>query len=198
MRNFSTNVLQLLGSDNISGYFLVEIKNDKVLLRHTNLPHDIVIPSIGTFSANNGLVAIEPPKLSSVVDREAYKITYTDPEFTMRPIFEQGVLGADITVYVGFINTTEGDLGGALPSQPMTAAEDLVIAYKGVLDSHGYNITDEEITVAIEGSSPMADLSLVRTLVTSKDFSKQIDPDDTAFEQVYTGSRVVNLLWGRG
>jgi hypothetical protein len=49
----------------------------------------------------------------------------------------------------------------------------------------------------IECSSPMADLDLKRTLITSKDAMRGLSPTDSSFDQVYEGSKGIDLLWGK-
>lgn len=197
MRVYSDNVKSLLSRQDIGIYFCVEIQHSSGYLRHTTLPQDVTVGGI-SYTADNNLMSVEPPKLSSVVDREAYKITYTDPNFTLRSIFEAGLTGAPIQVLLGFINTTASTLGGALPGAPLTNVEDTVIAYAGAVDTQGYSMQDcEEITVVIEGASPMSSLNLLNVFYTSQDALKQYSSTDTAFDQVYAGSKDVDFLWGK-
>lgn len=197
MRVYSPNVQQLLARKDIGIYFCVEIQHSAGYLRHTTLPRDVSIGGI-TYIADNNLMSVEPPKLSTVVDREAYKITYTDPNFVLRSLFESGLTGAPIQVMIGFINTTDVTLGGALPGAPLLNIADTIIAYAGVVDTQGYSMQDcEEITVVIEGSSPMSSLNLVKVFYTSQDAMRQFSATDTAFVQVYAGSKEVDFLWGK-
>jgi hypothetical protein len=99
---------------------------------------------------------------------------------------------------VGFFNTTKEAIGTVAPGHPLLAEEDIVLAYKGIVDSHGYVISeDEDVVVVIECSSPMADLDLKRTLITSKDAMRGLSPTDSSFDQVYEGSKGIDLLWGK-
>lgn len=196
MRRISPNVIQLLDTHSFSTFVLVEL-NTATPYRHTSLAHNVEVETLGLFLADNGLTGAEPPKLSGDVDREAYKIVYTDPSFEFREIFDNGLVGARLSVWFGFINTLDEPLGGAMPGEPLLGIGDIVKSYQGVVDSHGYNIDVEKITMSIEGSSPMADLNLVKSLYTSKDALRQLGVVDTAFDQVYRGSKVVNLLWGK-
>lgn len=197
MRSYSANVQTLLSRADIGIYFCVEVIHSTGMMRHTTLPHDVTIGG-NLYAANNNLMSVEPPKLSSVVDREAYKITYTDPEFELRNIFEIGLTGAPISVIIGFINTTNATLGGALPGAPLTDLADTVVAYAGVVDTQGYSMQNcEEITVVIEGSSPMSSLNLSKPYYTSQDALRQLSATDTAFDQVHAGSKEVDFLWGK-
>ena len=90
MRYYSPAVKSLLGLDNISIFYLVSITRNNLSLRHTSLPFDITIPGLDTFYTGNGLLGVDSPKLSAVVDREAYKIVYVDPAFEFSSKFEMG------------------------------------------------------------------------------------------------------------
>lgn len=198
MRQFSNAVKALLATDNLTIFYLVSVVGEIQTIRHTTLPYDVSIPELGLFSSDNDLLATEPPRHSSVVDREAYKITYADPSFEWRAIFEQGLTGALATVYMGFINTTDANIGDADPGYPLLKIEDLVVAYSGFVDTQGHTTTgDGEVTAVIECSSPMADLDLNRSTLTSRDAMHQKHATDTSFDDVYTGSKVVDLLWGK-
>lgn len=197
MRKFSSNVKLLLSQSGIMPFYLVKIELTSGTLYHGTLPYDVTIPGIGTFLSNNNLIEIEPPKLSNVVDREAYKLTYTDPSFFFKDKFDSGAVGTLVTVYAGFFNTSGGALGGVPPGAPLTDQNDIVVAYRGVLDSHGYSVQDDKVTVSIECSSPMADLDLARAFNTDKQSMKTVNENDSAFDQVFEGSGAVNLLWGK-
>ena len=43
----------------------------------------------------------------------------------------------------------------------------------------------------------MADLDAVKPFYTTKDFVRQLNPDDSCFDQIYHGSGFVNLNWGK-
>ena len=76
-RTYSSNILQILESDNLSPYFLIKIQTPTITLMHTNTPSDIEVIGLGLFTADNSLLSIDPPRLSTTVDREAYKISYS-------------------------------------------------------------------------------------------------------------------------
>jgi hypothetical protein len=199
MRIFSANVKLLLQQEEVLTFYLVKIETTSSTLLDTTAAYPINIPALGTFSPSNGLLTVEPPKLSSVVDREVYKLIYIDPEFEKIALFEAILTGSKATVYVGFFNSTTTVLGGALPNEPLTNLEDLIVAYEGVVDTQGYAIEPSAGTVvaAIECSSPVASLGLIKHFTTSKNEMQQINPNDTSFDQIYTGSSKVRRLWGK-
>jgi len=197
-KKLSSNVQQVIDTDNLSPFFLVKIDLNDGSIFHTNTPMDINVSGLGLFTADNTLMSIDAPRLSSIVDREVYKISYADNNFAFRNLFEIGMVGIDVTVFIGFYNTTDVTLGGVPPGQPLNAYEDLVIAYKGFVDSHGHtSIPDEDVSAVIECSSPMADLELTKIFLTSKDSMRQIAPQDSSFDFVYAGSKSVSLVWGK-
>jgi hypothetical protein len=198
MRKFSAAVKELMLGDELTLFYLLAFKSGSTDIKHTTLPYDVTISGLGTFSSENDLLAVEAPKLSSVVDREAYKITYADPQFDWRTIFEMGLQGALVTVHIGFINTTNVSLNGTAPGRPLLGIADLVVAYRGFVDTQGHTTSAEsEVKAVIECSSPMADLGLVRSILSTKDAQRQRAADDSAFDQVYSGAKSVDFLWGK-
>jgi len=199
MREFSANISTILSTDDLSVFYLVSIENETYQLYHANTPYDITVAALGkTFLAENGLSSVEAPRLSSVVDREVYKIRYVDDAYEWRVLFEEGLQGAVVTVYIGFYNTTDININGVSPGKPFTDFDDLVVAYKGFVDTQGHSVdTSGEVIATIECASPMADLDLSRAYYTSKDSAHQRDSADTAYDDVYAGSKSVDLLWGK-
>jgi hypothetical protein len=165
---------------------------------HTTAPFNITVDGV-TYLADGNLKSTEPPKLSRVVDREAYKLIYADPAFVFRPMFEVGLVGTKFRVYYGFFNTLAITIGGALPGQPLLQPADIPLVYKGLIDSHGYTVSeDDEVDAIIEGSSPVANLDAKKVITTSKDYLRQIGmTSDTSFDQVYDGSKSIDLIWGK-
>ena len=202
MRVFNNTVKQLLALDEVSTFYLVQIENPGVLLRDTTAAYDLPV-NMGletyTFSSGNGLYSVEPPRLSTTVDREPYKIVYIDTLMEKRALFETGLVGANVTVYLGFYNTTDEVLGDALPGQPLLNIANTIIVYRGNIDTTSYNINPEEgsVVATMECASPMACLGLTRSFYTSKEAMKLINPLDTSFDQVYVGSKGINLVWGK-
>jgi len=198
MKKYSNNVSQVIGLPNLSFFYLVQIEFSDGTVRHTSTPHNIDVNGLGLFIADNNLKNIEAPKLSSVVDRETYKITYSDNSQELRTKFDEGIVGTPVTVYIGLYNNSTAPIGGVGVGQPFTSLADLIIAYKGVIDTHGYSVdVDSEITALLECSSPMASLELTKPFYTSRDSMRQVNATDTSFDDVYSGSKEITLLWGK-
>jgi hypothetical protein len=202
MRSFHPDIFTLLNNDEVTVFSLIAVKlTNGFHWYHTTLPYNVAIAGLesgNTFISNNGLIGLDTPKLSKVVDRETFKITYSDNERDLISHLSSGVVGSPCAVYYGFFNTTDQVLGGAEPGHPILNLSHTVLAYKGVLDTYGYNIdTETEIKVSLECSSPMAALDLVNVFRTSNDAMVARNPNDTSFSQVHLGSSAVNLVWGK-
>jgi hypothetical protein len=198
MKTYSERIQQVLETDSLSPFFLVKLDFRFGSVYHTNTPMDVIINGLGTFISENSLLGIDAPRLSSVVDRESYKITYSDNSFSFRAIFEEGITGTPVTVYIGFYNSSPEIIDGILPGQPFTSIDDLIIAYKGFIDTHGHSTdTEGEVTAVLECTSPMSSLELTKPFYTSRDSMRQISEFDTSFDDVYVGSAKINLLWGK-
>jgi len=199
MRTFSNNVRTILALDEISVFYLVKIETPTTTLLDTTANVSINIPAIGVFTPNNGLTTVEAPKLSSIVDRETYKLVYIDPTFSKRALFESVLTGSAVSVWVGFYNTSGGTLGSYAAGDLMDDFADLIPAYIGIVDTQGYTIEPDEgkVMALIECSSPMASLGLVKPWLTSRDAQRQRNTNDSSFDQVYKRTGHLSLLWGK-
>jgi hypothetical protein len=198
MRKTSSNIKTILSGGGVGGFLLLKLITPSITYYHTSAPFDINISGLGTFISNNNLISVEAPKLSNIVDRSTYKVSYTDPDFSFRGLFDNGLVGSSIEIYIGFYNSTDTILGSALPGEPLLDFEDIIPIYIGIVDSHGYSTTqDNEVIMALECSSPMANLNMTKAIFTSQDSIRQVNPNDTAFDQVFVGAKAVNFLWGK-
>lgn len=207
MRSVSPIVQSLIGSDQMSVFVLVIMTFTNMSLagvpeyttvKHCNLPYDVEVAGLGSFSSANGLKSIDAPNLSSVVDREAYKLIYEDLDMSLRTMLENNASGAPCSVYLGFVNTSEGTVAGYEPGEPILNAAHMILAYRGIVDTYGYTVDDDgEVLVSIECSSPMADLDMKRTIMSTDSMQRGRYPADWCFRDLHVGSAQVQLLWGK-
>jgi len=187
MRTFSNAVKALIASGDPIKYFFLTKLTMSTTYYFTDHPTDITYDG-NTYLSSGVLLGYEPPRQSSVVDREAYRLTFVDHSNVFLAEFRAGVVGKDIEVMAGFLDSTT--------NQPLLGATDIVGVYKGFIDSPSVtNSFDQKIAV-VEGSSPMADLDSMNTLVTSKDGMDQRSAIDTSFDSVFDGSKF-NIKWGK-
>lgn len=201
MRNIPDVIKLLLARDDTNFVYLIKIvKADNSMLLETNAAYDVVAAGL-TFASNSGLQSVAPPRLSNTVDRESYKITYIDPDRSKIAMFEKGLTGAKVTVWAAFVNTTGGPLSatGGVFNAGEILVNDLLIAYKGIVDTQGYTISpaNGSIVAVIECASPMAGLSVVKSLYNSDSSVKERNPLDTSFVQINENSSKIALLWGK-
>lgn len=199
MRARSASLEAILQSDNIQSFFLVKITTPLTTLLDTTYFRPLTVAGVGTFSPYGGLLTVEAPRLSEVVDREVYRLSYADPEFSKIAMLEGVLTGSKVTVYTGFVNTTDTTLSGVEPGQPLLDLQDMLIAYEGVIDTQGYTLDPQEgtVVVVLECASPVAALGLSRAYTTSKEAQKQRNPADTAYDYVYIDAAKMTLKWGK-
>jgi hypothetical protein len=189
MITFSNTVKQLLAAPTIEAFYLVDFNNYKT----TNYFSNITLSDGSTYENDGRLMQVDPPQLSTSVDRELYKITFADPDFSFGPLVDTGIVGSPVSVRIGFVNQET--------KLPYTNIQDTVLVYKGKVDNGAYSISTQdtgEATFVLTCASPLADLDSVRALYTSRDALRSVSPNDTSFDQIYEGAGQVELKWGKG
>ena len=182
MKNTPQSIKTALVDDLVTPYLLLSMEFTSGTVRLTNLAYDIVVGGV-TYLADGGLTQLEPPRLTSVLDREVYKIKLVDFDNTYKDYFETNALGALVTVSMGI----EGNF------------TDLDIFYKGRID--GMSIETSPVNgskdAMIECASPFAALDRTNDRRTDKNTQRNIDSSDSCFDQVYAASKAVELKWGK-
>jgi hypothetical protein len=184
-RSFSTTVQNIIDGGSPSYFYLIKLSLNTTYY-FTSHYHDLVFDG-NTYVGDGGLFEFDSPQFSSVVDREAYKVVLADVNDALLAEFKTGVVGKDIEVMVGFMNSN---------GIPQLAAADIVHIYKGYIDTPSVDNDFEEKTAIVEGTSPMADLDMVKPFITSKDGMDQRSSTDTSFDLIYSGSEI-KIKWGK-
>ena len=185
MRNFSTNVQNVLYSDDVRHFFLIKLEFSQNYYL-TSLPYNVNYQG-NLYTADGGLFEVDSPRFSTVVDREAYKVVIADLLNEMSAEFRAGVIGKPINVLVGFL-----DANGA----PLLTPADVIQIYKGYVDSPSISNNWDERLAVVEGTSPMADLDSVNVIYSSKDGMDQLSATDTSFDEIYDGAEIATK-WGK-
>jgi hypothetical protein len=68
--------------------------------------------------------------------------------------------------------------------------------YKGFVDKPTITNDFEQKLAVIEGTSPMADLDMVRSFITSKNGMDQRSSSDTSFDAIFK-DKSVSVKWGK-
>jgi len=185
MRTFSSNVQTVLNGDLIRFVFLIELQFNTTY-RYTSHNADVVYDG-NTYIADGGLFEFDSPKFSSVVDREAYKVIISDLVGNMSAEFRYNVIGKPITVKVALMDAN-GD--------PMLSAGDIIDVYAGFVDKPTITNNLEERLAVIEGTSPMSDLDMVRSFMSSKAGMDQRSGSDTSFDEIFD-DKTITVKWGK-
>jgi hypothetical protein len=197
MIKFSQTVQDILAQPVIEAFYLVEVvlsptNSYKTSTYFRELTIYNGVTPVATYLGDGKIVRIDTPKLSSTVDRELFKISFADPNFTFGATIDSGLIGKIVDVKLGFVNQTT--------KQVETDISNIITIYRGAIDSTDYSINTAEtgeVLLNIGCSSPMNDLDMTKPFYTTKDASASRDSSDTAFDQIYEGSGVLQLKWGK-
>lgn len=198
----------MLSNGVYNGFFLIEMAYDGIELNYTSLPYDVTINGV-TYSSDNNLVSLDPPRLSNTTDREVYKIAFADPDFDFAPA-SQKMLNSRITIRGGWLNVMpetilDSDGIEVEVNYPILNLKDTLMLYRGFIDVVRYNINEESgVIFQIECASPMANLDALTAFYTTKDCLRQRVPaavwntnPDTAFDNISLGGHAQEILWGK-
>jgi hypothetical protein len=197
MIQFSETIRGILSQPTVEAFYLVEvILSPSITYRSTNYYRDVVTKNgatpVNTYYNDGRLVSVDSPKLSSTVDRELFKISFADPSFTFGADVDSGLIGKLVDVKLAFVNQ--------LNTLPELDISNLLTIYRGKIDSTDYSINTAstgEVLLNVSCASPMNDLDLTKSFYTTKDATFGRDPSDTSFDQIYEGSGVLQLKWGK-
>ena len=182
MKNTPTSIKTALVADLAIPYLILQMEFASGTVRLTNLPYNIVVGG-NSYLADGGLTQLEPPKLTSVLDKEVYKIKLVDFDDTYKAYFDSGALGTMVTVSMGI----EGNVS------------DIDTLYKGRIDGMTIETDSAEGTkdAIIECASPFAALDRTNDRQTDKNTQRNIDSTDSCMDAVYAASKSVELKWGK-
>jgi hypothetical protein len=185
MRQFSASAQAAIDSDFIQFAFLIKLEFVQDYY-FTSYHRDLVYDG-DTYLADGGLYEFDPPKFSSVVDRESYKVVISEVLDTMGDEFRANVIGKPISVFVALLDAD---------GNPLLGTADVLSVYKGFVDKPSITNDFEQKLAVIEGTSPMSDLDMVRSIITSKDGMDQLSSTDTSFDSIFK-DKSVSVKWGK-
>jgi len=209
---FPPSLVELMSQPVISAFYMVRIGpsgNPDSFLETTFLG-DITLKDNGvaieTYKSDGHIYRLDPPEMSSSIDRQQYKLHIADPSFIFGNNMSYQWVSSEVEIRVGFINSLDYNIidstGASIPpGQPLTDIKDTMVIYLGVIDSSGYQISTKEegeVIGIITCSSPMYNLDLKRYLKLNRDNIRQKYPEDSCCDYVLTGSESVRLQWGKG
>jgi len=185
MRVFSSAVQTAIDSNNLKFFYLIKLEFSSTY--HFCSYHRDITYDGDIYLADGGLYEFDPPKFSSVVDRESYRIVIADLLDNMSAEFRLNVVGKAIEVKVVLLDVND---------QPLLDTGDVLSIYKGFVDSPTIESDMETKVAVIEGTSPMADLDMVRSFITSKSGMDQKSSSDTSFDEIFA-NKEISVKWGK-
>lgn len=194
MRQLSSNIVAALNGEELATFHMLQItdKTGDQILSSTSHYTNITLSNGVTYESNGLLVDVDPPQLSTTVDREQYSVTLADPYFMQGALAETGLIGKKLEVRVGFLDSVTG--------LPLLNVIDTFLIYKGRIDGTSYKIDMQEYGEAllnVTGTSPILSLDMKKGIFLSRDAVRQRNINDSSCDQLYEGSGAVVLKWGR-
>jgi len=182
MKNTPTSIITALVSGVSQPYLLLDMEFTSGTLRLTNLAFDVQVGG-NTYISDGGLTKMDPPRLTSVLDREVYRIQLIDFDNEIKSYFDSQALGTSVTVRLGI----EGNY------------TELDTVFKGRIDGVSVETNPEEGTkeATIECTSPFAALDRTNNRMTDKQHQTAILTSDRCFDLIYASSKTIESKWGK-
>lgn len=182
MKNTPSSITTALVSGLAEPFLILDMEFTSGTVRLTNLPYDIQVGG-NTYIADGGLTELDPPQLTSVLDREVYRIKLVDFNDEYKSHFDAGALGTPVTVRLGIQGNTT----------------DLDTVYKGRIDgvSIETNPAEGKKDAIIECASPFAALDRTNNRMTDKNYQRNRDASDSSMDSVYSAAKEVEIKWGK-
>jgi hypothetical protein len=186
MREFNPFILAKLGEEPLKTFTLMFLDLESGPVYLSTLPYSVTFDG-NVYSSDLGIIGYTTPIQSSNVNKQSFSISISDNLSYFKSSVIKSNAGRVAKMYFGFFNSD---------GTPNLLTENLVMSYSGFIDSAGYTNDFSEATFTVELSSPMADLSLVNSLVTSPSGMDQINTTDTSFDNVLVDNEQI-LKWGK-
>jgi hypothetical protein len=188
MIKVSPKFTSLASSNQKSFAFCVQVDT----YRSTTFYRDIILSSGETFIADGRAVQVSPPKVDSIVDRQEMSIILNSSVLNDLGLSFDLLIGKRLALYQVAIDP--------VTNLPETNTADILVITRNFISSVSvqYDTAERgESNIEVKGSSPLLDLSLKKKYYASKEYIQQFAPLDTAYDQIYVGSRLINLKWGK-
>jgi hypothetical protein len=187
MRTLSAAALAAINLASPKFILLGKIELASTTLRITSASQDIYFNN-EWYLSDGAITGFGPPRVSSSVDREIYELYFLDHANLIQNELRTGITGRKMTVYVVFFDENDW---------PLLNTADVLVAYRGFIDSGKVVNDGSKKQAVLSGASPMASLDAIGGYIVSKDGMDQVNSNDTSFDDVYVGGKSVNLKWGK-
>ena len=194
MIKLSANAIAAMQRDIVEYFYTLKISelDGTIIKAITDNSYDVTLSDTVTYISDGTLVSVKPPKIDTVVDREQYDIAIADPLFMEGTKADNGYISNFVEVRMVFLDGT--------PPVPLTNIADTFLMYSGRVDNSAYRINTRstgEAILKLTCTSPLADLDHRKGLYLSRDVIRNRDPNDSTCDDIYFGSKTVQLKWGK-
>lgn len=190
MLQFSSPIAAEIAAGTARGFITILIKSGvgATLLATTTHYAAVTLSDGITYLADDNIISIDPPQLSSTVDREEYKIVVDGAAMDA----DLDLVGCSLEVRLCFVNTATG--------LPYTTLADTLLFYKGKVSGKSAEFETESAgsyQFTVKGASPMMALDMIGGMYLSRDSIRSMSPEDSCCDEIYQGSSALVLKWGR-
>jgi hypothetical protein len=187
MIQFPAFMSDAVAAGNPTIFFLVYVAPD---IYRTDFPRDIMVGPFN-FISDSSLLGLDPPVLTSNIDRQQFKITFSDIDFSMAEQFSSNYMGRGAYVRMASLSSSK---------EAPTSLSQTMLVYEGIVEHFSVDIDpgmSGSSKLTLSCSNPMADLDARRPYKTTADHMSKRYPGDTSFDNVHQVSRQISLRWGR-
>lgn len=142
------------------------------------------IPSSRTYSPDNTLKSVSPPKSEGEIERDLFEIVFGDPTFSLAGTLSLQSTGVPVEIHLGF-RDSDG-----------TVVQDALPVYSGQIASWSSGVDGEEPVITINCTGPLTKLQQVTNRLTTKDSQQAKYPSDTCFDFSFDTENEAALNWG--
>jgi hypothetical protein len=206
MRKINSNIKNLIENNPVEPILILDIGNESSILQQylTSSPFDIQVENT-IYKSTVDIVGLDLPKNSQIIDKETYKIELSDPDFLYYSYFTIGLTNTPVTLRALFVNTSDSVFIGTNsvsynPDEIITSLNDSIIIYKGLINNAEYITESDRDTslIRIYAVSALASLDNKNPARVTKNYLRNINSSDSAFDSVFESKQQITLKWGKG
>ena len=194
MRELSANIRRAINGGNFEVFILLKLLNysNVPVVISTSLYRDITMSDGLVYVSDSRIVSADPPKQSTVIDRELYKIVLDNTDFSLSALPEERLTGNLITVRAGFFDPDTG--------LPFTGLVDTLVLYRGKVESAALAFELQESGTALmllNCSNPMMNLDKKSGLYLNKNQTRSRRENDSSCDYISESSMAITVRWGK-
>jgi len=154
-------------------------------LRITEAPRQVTVDN-RTFSSSSNLLSVSAPNVQSSVSRDRYVISFADNDYAMRDRFGVNPAGIPLTVELGFINSTSGQL-----------LSELMNVYKGQSANLEWGKQRDGFVCKVGFTGQLTQLNASNPRMTTPESQQRYDANDNSMRYVHDTAADDALKWGK-